>query len=259
MAIIFDQRPESGASSIVKREVVHEYNLIGTAGEFPTEAAAMSYVNSVIPIFYEGAWIQDIQVKPQGPSFFYVTIPYGPLPKWPGSISIESRTTGGNVHIASSRGMVAKYGTGAPDTVIIGQDGGGADIVVPVQMRSYTFNFAQGIVSELLMDYWEDLTGIVNSAGWHNRPAGEVLFLGYNCKTTISADSNSSVTFDFAMSRNKTGQTIGSITGIAKDGQDLIDIHTKTVVVSGQDVQKEKYVYIQRVYERLNFAAYLGF
>ena len=62
-----------------------------------------------------------------------------------------------------------------------------------------------------------------------------------------------------AMSRNKTGQTIGSITGIAKQGHDLIDIHTKTTVVSGQDVQKEKFVYIQRVYDRLPFFTYLGF
>jgi hypothetical protein len=177
----------------------------------------------------------------------------------PGSIEIHSRTTGGTVHIASSRSMVAKYGAGAPDTVIIGQDGAGADITVPVQMRSYTFNFAKGIVTESAMDYWEDLVGLVNNATWHNRPAGEVLFLGYDCKTTISADSSSAVTFDFAMSRNKTGLTIGAIAGIAKDGQDLIDIHTKTVVVAGQEVQKEKFVYIQRVYERANFFSIFGF
>ena len=259
MAIIFDERPESRSWTVAKGEGVREYNLIGSAGEFPDEVTAYAYVSSVVPIFWNYAWIQDVQLRPQGPSFWYVTVPYGPLPKWPGSIQIRSRSTGGTVHITSSRSMVAKYGTGAPDTVIIGQDGAGADITVPVQMRSYTFNFARGIVTEALMDYWEDLTGVVNSATWHNRPAGEVLFLGVDCQTTISADSNSSVTFDFAMSRNKTGQTIGSITGIAKDGQDLIDIHTKTVVASGQDVQQEKYVYIQRVYERLNFATYLGF
>jgi hypothetical protein len=56
-----------------------------------------------------------------------------------------------------------------------------------------------------------------------------------------------------------TGLTIGAITGIAKEGHDLIDIHTKTAVVAGQDVQQEKFVYIQRVYERAAFATIFGF
>lgn len=259
MSVIFDQRPESLAWSVAKNEGVVEYNLIGTAGEFPDEAAAAAYVYAVVPVFRNYAWIQDIQLKPQGPSFWHVSCPYGPLPKWPGSYEIHSRTTGGTVHISAANSMVAKHGTGAPDTVIIGQDGAGAEIVVPVQMRSYTFNFGRGIVTEFAMDYWESLVGLVNSATWHNRPAGEVLYLGHDCKTTISADPTSSVTFDFALSRNKTGITIGSISGIAKQGHDLIDIHTKTVVIAGQDVQQEKYVYIQRVYERANFFSIFGF
>ena len=259
MSIIYDERPESRSWAAAKNEGILEYNLIGTAGEFPDEVSAINYVYAVQSVFYSGAWLQDIAVKPQGPSFWYVTCPYGPLPKQPGSIEVSFRTTGGTVHVVSSKSMVAKYGTGAPDTVIIGQDGAGAEITVPVQLRSYTFNFAKGIVTEAAMDYWEDLTGIVNSAAWHNRPAGEVLFLGAEGKTTISADSSSSVTFNTAMSRNKTGITIGSITSIAKQGQDLIDIHTKTVVVAGQDVQQEKFIYVQRVYDRLPFATYLGF
>ncbi len=259
MAVSFDQTPESGSWQLAEGKGVHEYTLVGTNGEFPDDVAAAVYLNASVPIFYAGAWLQDIQIKPQGNGLFYVTCPYGPAPRWPGSIKISFHTTGGTVHISASREMVAKYGTSVPDTVLIGQDGAGAEITVPVQMRSYTFNYPFGIVTEVSMDYWEDLTGAVNSATWHYRPAGEVLFLGAEGETTIDADSNSSVTFQFAMSRNKTGQTIGSISGIAKEGHDLIDIHTKTEVVSSQDVQTEKYVYIQRVYERLNFTTYLGF
>jgi hypothetical protein len=259
MAVIFDERPESRSWSLAENRGTLEYNLIGTAGEAATEVDAAAIASANVSVFRNGAWLQDIILKPQGPGFWYVTCPYGPLPKMPGSIEITFRSTGGSEHIASSKSMVAKYGTGAPNTVIIGQDGAGAEITVPVQLRSYTFNFARGIVTESAMDYWETLTGIVNSVPWRNRPAGEVLFLGAEGKTTISADSNSSVTFNMAMSRNKTGQTIGSITGIAKQGQDLIDIHTKTVVVAGQDVQKEKFVYIQRVYDRANFLTVLGF
>ena len=259
MAVIFDQKPESGAWSIAKGTGTHEYNLIGTENEFPDDVAAAEYLTNVVPVFYYGAWLQDVTIKPLGNGLWHVTCSYGPLPQWPGSIRVGFRTTGGTVHISSSRERIAMYGTGVQHTVIIGQDGSGAEITVPVQMRSYAFNFDSGIVTESAMDYWEALTGAVNSATWHNRPAGEVLFLGAEGDTTISADSKSSVTFQFAMSRNKVGETIGEISGIVKDGHDLIDIHTMTKVVGSQNVQVEKFVYIQRVYERLNFATFLGF
>lgn len=259
MAIKFDKTPESGAWNLAKGEGVHEYVLFGTANELPDEVAAAAYLAANVPLFFYGAWLQDIRIKPQGNGLYYVTCPYGPLPKWPGSLKINFRTTGGTVHVSASRQMVSKYGVGAPDTVIIGQDGAGAEITVPVQMRSYTYNFPDGIVNEAAMDYWEDLTGVVNSVPWHGRPAGEVLFLGAEGDTTISADANSSVAFQFAMSRNKMNQAIGDIAGIAKEGHDLIDIHTKSEVAGNQEVQTEKFVYIQRVYERLNFATYLGF
>ncbi len=264
MAIIFDHKPESGTASLAKGEVVHEYQLIGTSGEFPDEESAAIWLNVNTPLFFSGAWIQDIQIKPQGNGLFFVTCPYGPLPEYPGSsFQLNFRTTGGTVHITSSRGEVARYPASAPPDgkplVVIGQNGSGADITVPVQMRSYKFSYEEGVVTEAAMDYWEDITGMVNLLTWRNRPPGEVLFLGAEGDTTEAADGPASVTFNFAMSRNKTGQTIGSITGIAKQGWDLIDIHTTTEVVGAVDVQKEKFIYIQRVYERLSFIDYLGF
>ena len=266
MAVIFDQKPTTGAANLAAGTVVHEYQLIGTAGEFPTETEAAAYLWANTPIFFEGAWLQDIGIKPQGNGLYFVTCPYGPYPRTPttgSSLRINFSTTGGTVHISASRGMVASYkpaAAAAPtDRVIIGQDGAGAEITVPVQLRSYIFNYESGIVTESAMDYWESLTGVVNAAAWRNRPAGEVLFLGADGDTTIAADSSSAVTFNFAMSRNKTGQTIGSISGIAKDGHDLIDIHTLETTISGENVQVEKYVFIQRVYERLNFTTFLGF
>lgn len=265
MAIIFDHKPESGTASLAKGEVVHEYQLIGTSGEFPDEESAASWLNVNVPLFFSGAWIQDIQIKPQGNGLFFVTLPYGPLPEYPGSsFQLNFRTTGGTVHISASLGQVARYsapgGPAAdPDLVIIGQDGSGADITVPAQMRSYKFTYEKGVVTESAMDYLEDLTGMVNLITWHDRPPGEVLFLGAEGDTTEKADGPASVTFNFAMSRNKTGLTIGSISGIAKQGWDLIDIHTKTAVVGAVDVQREKFIYIQRTYQRLSFIDYLGF
>ena len=263
MAIIFDHKPESGAATLGKGEIVHEYQLIGTAGEFPDEEAAAIWLNVNVPLFFSGAWLQNIQLKPQGNGLFFVTAPYGPLPQQPGSpFALNFRTTGGTVHITSSGAMVAKYDTGnpaAPSTTVIGQDGSGADITVPTQMRSYKFTYEAGIVTEAAMDYWEEITGMVNRLTWHGRPPGEVLFLGAEGDTTESADGPASVTFNFAMNRNKTNGTIGVITGVDKQGHDLIDIHTKTVVINAQDVQAEKFVYVQRVYDRLSFIDYLGF
>lgn len=253
--VIYDERPESRAWNLKDNTGTLEFQLIG----IHDDVNARAYANANTPAFYSGAWIQDLQLKPQGNGLWYVTVPYGPLPKWPGSLKIGFRTTGGTVKITASKSMVAKYGTGAPDTTIIGQNAEGADITVPVQLRSYTYNFAQGIVTEAMMDYWEGLTGLVNSATWHNRPAGEVLFLGAEGDTTIAAESNSSVTFQMAMSRNKTGITIGAITGIAKQGHDVIDIHVIPDESSGAELKKPIYAYVQRVYDRDNFLNVLGF
>ena len=265
MAIIFDHKPESGAATLGKGEITHEYQLIGTAGEFPDEEAAAIWLNVNVPLFFSGAWLQTIQINPQGNGLFYVTCPYGPLPEWPGSpFALNFRTTGGTVHVTSSIDMVAKYDTGNPPTpdgpnTVIGQDGGGADITVPTQMRSYKFTYEAGVVTEAAMDYWEDLTGHVNLLTWHGRPPGEVLFLGAEGDTTEAATGPASVTFNFAMNRNVTNQTIGVITGVEKQGHDLIDIHTMVDAVNGVEVQKEKYIYVQRMYERLSFIDYLGF
>jgi len=265
MSVIFDHKPESGAVSLAKGEVVHEYQLIGTSGEFPDEEAAAFWLNVNVPLFFSGAWLQDIQIKPQGNGLFFVTCPYGPLPERPGSsFALNFRTTGGTVHITSSLDQIARYsapgGPAAdPDLVIIGQDGSGADITVPTQMRSYKFAYEAGVITEAAMDYLEDLTGMVNLVTWHGRPPGEVLFLGVEGDTTEAADGPASVTFNFAMNRNVTGQKIGSILGVDKQGHDLIDIHTKTDVVGAIDVQREKFIYVQRVYERRNFIDYLGF
>ena len=264
MAVIFDHKPESGSVAIAKGEVVHEYQLIGTTGEFPDEVSAASWLNVNVPLFFSGGWLQDIQIRPQGNGLFFVPCPYGPLPEWPGStFQLNFRTTGGTVHITSSIEMVAKYARpgepAAPPTTVIGEGGSGADITVPAQMRSYKFTYEAGVVTESAMDYWEDITGMVNLITWHLRPPGEVLFLGAEGDTTEAADGPASVTFNFAMNRNKTDQTIGSITGVDKQGHDLIDIHTMTDVVEAVDVQKEKYIYVQRVYNRLSFIDYLGF
>jgi len=265
MGVIFDHKPESGAASLARGEVVHEYQLIGTSSEFPDEEAAATWLKLNVPLFFSGAWLQDIQIKPQGNGLFYVTCPYGPLPNRPdSSFALNFRTTGGTVHISASLGQIARYsvpgGPAAdPNLVIIGQDGSGADITVPTQMRSYKFTYEAGVITEAAMDYLEDLTGMVNLEEWHGRPPGEVLFLGAEGDTTEAADGPASVTFNFAMNRNKTNQKIGSILGVAKQGHDLIDIHTTTEVVNAIDIQKEKFIYIQRVYERRNFIDYLGF
>lgn len=252
---IYDERPESRSWNIAENKGTVEYQLIG----LHDENDVANYVRANTPAFRNGAWIQDFICKPQGNKLWYITCPYGPLPKMPGSLKIGFRTTGGTVKIQVSKSMVAKYGTGAPDTKVIGQNAEGADVTIPVQLRSYTYSFDKGIVTEPMMDYWESITGIVNLNVWHNRPAGEVLFLGAEGETTISADSQSSVTFNVAMSKNLTGLTIGALTGVAVQGHDILDVHVKANVTSGAELREVLYAYVHRVYERLDFLTYLGF
>ena len=110
------------------------------------------------------------------------------------------------------------------------------------------------------------LTGKVNNAAFRGLAAGECLFLGasgtlHGTESTsgggTSEDGDWEITYRFAASPNKTGITIGSITGIAKKGWEYLwvryaDVEDTTAMVI---VKKPVSVYVEKVYDDGDFAA----
>jgi hypothetical protein len=85
-----------------------------------------------------------------------------------------------------------------------------------------------------------------------------VLFLG--AEGSQGTDAETEVTYHFAAEKNLSGLVIGAISGIQKDGHDLLWLTWEDEVTpEGYPALKPRTVYVERVYERVNFAALFGF
>ena len=141
-------------------------------------------------------------------------------------------TTGGTQKITQSLNTVASYSAGgsgstAPDFKgAIGFDGEkveGCDITVPVFKFGETHWKAPSFVDQAYKIKVMEVTGQVNGAAFRGFSAGEVLFLGVSgARRGRSSDDLWELTYHFAASKNRTGLTVGPITGIAKKGWEYL-------------------------------------
>ena len=265
--------PESSAD-LQQQQRKHKYCLTG----FFDEVLAMNYCAASIPILLpaEGLFRQNISMNSPGSDLWYVDAMYGPIPKIIGEWSISGSTTGGTVHRNFSLQCVHAYhikggvvldepGLADVGSLAIGLRDDmieGTEVVVPTGQRTYTVRYAKGTITEAYMDYLEELTGIVNSQTWHNRPAGEVLFMGCpNYNTSVSGTAECSVAFQFSFGKNQYSQTLGDfVKKINKDGHDLMDVIFEAKTDSRHKPNASPdVVRIRRIYNRLPFLTYLGF
>ena len=192
-----------------------------------------------------------------------VTVQYGekdePESGDPSTFSFD--TGGGTQHITQSLSTIGKYAASgtAPDfkgAVGVTHDNvEGVDITVPVYQFSETHYLPD---SQVTMAYRGDLfrlTGRVNDASFKGLDAGECLFLGASGSKRGNDDWE--ISFRFAASPNRTGITVGTITGVAKKGweymwvryEDTEDTNAKRIV------KRPTAVYIEKVYEYGDFSA----
>jgi len=99
------------------------------------------------------------------------------------------------------------------------------------------------------------LTGKVNDAAFKGLAAGECLFLG--ASGSKRGEEDWEITFRFAASLNRTGISVGSITGIAKKGWEYLWVRYADVEDAGSNtlVKQPVAAYVEQVYEYGNFAA----
>jgi hypothetical protein len=87
------------------------------------------------------------------------------------------------------------------------------------------------------------------------------LFLG--ARGSDGTETEATVSYQFAMGANISGQTIGSIAGVAKRAWEVawIRYHDQVSTVGGNDnpTRVAKYVYVDRVYDEIAMSAALGF
>jgi len=179
-----------------------------------------------------------------------------------GDSSFNFEIAAGTFHIVHDLATVGSYyppgGPTPPCNNMIGatKNGvAGVDITVPTYTWSEPFYLDADKVDGEYKAIIFGLVGTTNQAAFRGFAIGEVLFMGASgSRRGIQDDDDWEVTFRFAASPNKTGLTVGSITGIAKGGWECLDVHTCEKYDSGRCVIYPDAVYIHRVYEPGDFS-----
>lgn len=240
------------------------YILTGTSDE----QTAMMLVENSTATLWNGLSRQSIDIEPDwvdsthSTGQWTATIRYGlaPPPPETGESTFSFDTSGGSQHITQSIHTVMIYGgvTNAPDfygAIGVTHDSvEGVDITVPVYSFSETHYLADSAVTDAYKGTLFRLTGKVNTASFRGLAAGECLFLGASGSKRGAEDWE--ISFKFAGSPNKTGITVGTITGIAKKGWEYMWVRYADDVdaTSKSIVKRPVGVYIEQVYENGDFS-----
>ena len=120
---------------------------------------------------------------------------------------------------------VNSYGTNPPDhnqAIGVGTDGSidGCDVLVPTATYSETHYFLPASLTQTYRKTVIELTGTVNDDTWKTFDAGSVRFDG--AEFSLSDGRQVVATYNFSISPNVTGLTVGSVSGIDKDGWDYL-------------------------------------
>ena len=165
-------------------------------------------------------------------------------------------TTGGTTRTIQALAQERYGGDPAPNVgLLIGatKDGvEGVDVTIPAYAWTETWKFDFAQVNTAFRRNIYLLTGATNDAPFRDFATGEVLFFG---ATGSRRGEKFDVTYKFAASPNVTGLTMGSITGIRKDGWDYLWARFVDEFDSTANVTRKKPVgaYVARVYGRRSF------
>jgi hypothetical protein len=247
--------------SAMDRLKVVEVSDIHTATAF-AQASTPVMVATVYGILYR----DDVRVKRSAYNQWDVEVPYGTRRNETGEWTWDFDTTGGTIHITQAKQEVARYPAAtAPNQLgsiaVDGDEVKGTEIVVPAMKVNVQYRHPLGMITLAQAKFLSNITGTVNSDNFLTFAPGEVLFLG--ARGSDGTQAEAVVNYQFAMAANVTGQTIGSIAGVAKKGWEVAWIRYQDTITEADSVDQPtrvaKYVYVDRVYDTIAMAAALGF
>lgn len=215
------------------------------------------------PAIYDGLVRKSREIEPIAPGLWLGTVRYGSKENTrpeTGESSFSFDTGGGTQHITQSLETVASYRAGgtAPDfggaIGVSVENVEGVDITVPVYSFSETHFLPESQVTNPYKGVIFALTGKVNSTAFRGFAAGECLFLG--AAGSRRGEEDWELTFRFSASPNRTGLTVGEITGISKKGWEYMWVRYKDALdnIAKTIVKKPMAVYIEKVYEEGDFS-----
>jgi hypothetical protein len=183
-------------------------------------------------------------------------------------------TTGGSHKVTQSletlHRVAADPADPAPDLKqAIGWDGkkvNGVEIVVPKLEFDITAYYAPGTITTGYMKDLARKTGRTNSLEWLGFAEGEVLYMGSTGDGDVPLACGARVkpipiTHKFAASENVTALVVGDMTVPSKKGFEYLWVRYKQIESPDTTnlIPKPVHAYVERVYEKVNFATLFGF
>lgn len=259
MAFTFTEKPTSRARQYTPndRKRTLEYTAAGSVNDNFVYAMAIAGSPSIL----DGLFRESVSLSAQGSELFDVTVSYGSRKSEVGEYRLSFDTTGGTLHIRTSKETVASFPAGAPDhQQAIGVEGdnvAGVDIVIPALKLTVTFKHPAGVITLPRIKQLARLTGKTNDDVWLTFERGEVLFLGATGSENPGVEAE--VSYSFACSENLPAHDIGAIANVTKRGHEALWITFEPAVDGGNPVRRPIHAYVERVYDEEDFRAQLGF
>lgn len=258
----FTESRDSRASTANPPTYTAKYTAAGTSDAAYVGTYAIAATGSVVSTTLGTLYRQDVQLEPIGFELWKVTVPYAQKKYELGDFRFTFDTTGGTMHVVRSKATtVYPVGSdtnnnllGAPNTEITG-----TDIVVPALKLSCTYRHPSAVVTIAYARTLAQATGKINSDTFHGFAPGELLFMGASGQDGTATEAE--ITYNFTAAENKTGLSIGDITGIAMYGHDYLWVYWLPVkgASSKHVMKKAEIVNVERMYDWLNFGLTFGF
>lgn len=268
MAIDLQERPDSRSSTKDPPSFTYRYTASGEQNDSVVSAYALAVTPIAVSTSMGLLYRQDIRIDPVGWANYTVTVPYGPKKKTTGQYSFRFDTTGGTAKVTCAKEHIASFidagevvGAGVnPHNGMIGvkKDGEceGCEVIVPALKFSVDYRHPQGVVTIAYMKHLSDITGKVNSDTFLTFAPGELVFVGASGGDGTEADAE--VSYQFAGSANTTTLKFGDVDNITKKGWEYAWVKDNDAVHDDAAVVQAKQVFVERVYDSMNFASELG-
>lgn len=266
MAFSFIQVPDHTETTASPPTYTSKWKAVGTSSQTFVHSYALGATPAVVATIYGTLYRQDIRVRQTAYNQFEVDVPYGTRKNASGEWTWDFDTTGGSIHITNAKAEIARYPEDtAPDQRgAIGVDGdqvNGIDITIPSMKLNVQFRHPLGVLTLAQAKFLHSITGTVNADSFLGFAPGEVLFLG--ARGADGTDAEVTVSYQFAMSANATGLSLGDIGGVDKDGWDYLWIKYRDTEQTTSNITRPvrvpQFVYVDRVYERISLSTALGF
>lgn len=260
------QVPDGISSTANPPTETYRLKIDGVTDKSTAVSYAIASTPALVSTIYGILYRDDVRVTQSAYNQWMVEVPYGMAKNAAGEWTWDFDTTGGTVHITQAKQELRRYPTAdAPDQLgaiaVDGDEVKGVEIVVPAMKINVQFKHPLGVVTLAKAKFLSDMTGKTNSDTFLTFAPGEVLFLG--ARGSDGSDAEATISYQFAMAANVTGQTIGSIAGVAKRAWEVAWIRYEDTITtaSGNDnpTRVAKYVYVDRVYDEVAMATALGF